>query len=860
MKVFIAVLVLLVANLCSAQVDHWESVVLAGDEFKYILPSNTIADWYAIDFDDDSWNVGNSGFGYGDDDDVTQIETTISVYLRHSFEISDIDDIESLIFDMDFDDGFIAYINGVEVARYQVSGDDPSFNQPADGLHEATLYQGIDPERFELDKSLLSNGTNLLAIAIHNESITSSDMTGIPFLSLGIISSNRDYRPTPNWFDEPFNLEFVSSNLSIIIIETDNSTMIPSEPKIGGTLWILSNDVGERNLIENQNNIDFQDFEGRIQIEIRGSSSQTLPKKQYGFTTYDNVGEKDNVSLLGMPEENDWILNGLAFDPSLIRDYLTYNLYRQMGNYTTRTAFCEVVINGEYQGLYLLQEKLKADDNRIDINKIEEDENELPQLTGGYVTKADKANGDPVAWRMDNYAGWQTEFLHDHPKPEEANFQQTNYIESVFRSLESKAGNNNNDIARGFPSIIDVPSFIDYILISELSANVDAYQFSTYFHKDRNGKLRAGPIWDCNLTYGNDLFEWGFDRSKTNVWQFFFDNMGAKFWKDLFDNDVFKCYLTKRWSELTSTNGVLNQQAIEEYIDETVNHIFEAAEREEAKWGRVGDHAENISELKNFISTRIRWMTNELGSSFSSCSNPNIPNLKITAINYHPEDAEDFDDTDLEFLRISNTGMESINLSGIYFGGTGFVYQFPTDATLEVGQEMYLANEVDVFRTIYGFAPYDQFSRSLDNGGQSLKILDAFGNLIDEVAYDDKNPWPEDADGDGYFLELIDYQSDNDLPENWKASVEISAPPLSISEPLEPILKVYPNSFDTEINVVSKNNMLEILIYTVDGKQVYEHREQENQLRIDLRKFEKGVYFLHVKMVHGILIRKIIKE
>ena len=99
------------------------------------------------------------------------------------------------------------------------------------------------------------------------------------------------------------------------------------------------------------------------------------------------------------------------------------------------------------------------------------------------------------------------------------------------------------------------------MLLNELASNVDAYQFSTFFHKDRGGKLRAGPVWDFNLTFGNDLFEWGFDRSKYNIWQFLDGNRGARFWTDLFYDPDFSCYLTKRWLELTATDQVLNEIA-----------------------------------------------------------------------------------------------------------------------------------------------------------------------------------------------------------------------------------------------------------------------------------------------------------
>ena len=101
------------------------------------------------------------------------------------------------------------------------------------------------------------------------------------------------------------------------------------------------------------------------------------------------------------------------------------------------------------------------------------------------------------------------------------------------------SNNKNSSVEDGYPSVIDIPSFIDFMILNEFSANVDGYQFSTFFHKERNGKLRAGPIWDFNLTYGNDLFFWGYDRSFTYGWQFDDGgNTGAKFWKDLFDDPM----------------------------------------------------------------------------------------------------------------------------------------------------------------------------------------------------------------------------------------------------------------------------------------------------------------------------------
>ncbi|HSM48316.1 MAG TPA: CotH kinase family protein, partial [Draconibacterium sp.] len=379
-----------------------------------------------------------------------------------------------------------------------------------------------------------------------------------------------------------------SSNLPIVIINTDiNSntgwpTEIPDEPKIGATMKIIFRSNGSRNYISDANNPEFLNYSGRIAIEKRGSSSQTLPKKPYGLTTLkEDNATNNNVSILGMPKENDWVLNSLAFDPSLIRNYLSYDLARSTGNYAARGEYCEVVINGDYKGLYIFMEKLKIDDERINIAKMTNADNTLPQLTGGYVTKADKTTGgDPVAWTMQSYSG-TTSYLHDNPKPAEITSQQNNYIRGQFTILQNAVTAQNASIINGFPSVIDIPSFIDFMLINELASNADAYQYSTYFHKDRNGKLRAGPVWDFDLTYGNDLFHWGFNRSHYYVWQFDNgDNTGSRFWRDLYNNPTYKCYLSKRWQELISANSPLNYNVITERMDLLVSMISEAAARE----------------------------------------------------------------------------------------------------------------------------------------------------------------------------------------------------------------------------------------------------------------------------------------
>lgn len=659
--------------------------------------------------------------------------------------------------------------------------------------------------------------------------------------------------------------QLTDSNLPIVIINTDNGFDIPDAPRVSATMKIIYRGPGERNYVSDQHDGAKLNYNGKIRIEIRGSSSQSTPKKQYGLTTVlnDNI-TNNNVELLGMPKENDWILGGLAFDASLIRDYISYNLSRKIGNYAPRQQYCEVIINGNYRGLYILQEKIKVDDNRVDIAKIDASDNTLPELSGGYLTKADKVTSeDPSAWTMSTYLGSQTDFIHETPKPTVITSSQHTYIKSVFEKLATKA--TNSSISSGYPSVIDVPSFIDFILVNELAANVDAYQFSTYFHKDKNGKLRAGPLWDLNLTYGNDIAHWwgAESRSKTDTWQFDnWDNIGPKFWKDLYSNSTFRCYLSKRWNFLTQSGAPLNESSLNTFIDETVALISEAAAREQMRWGTVNNHSAEISALKDFISDRIVWMTSQLGS-FSSCSNVSTPPLVINRIHYHPETSTQFPiDDDLEFIEIINNSSNPVVLTGIYFSGTGFVYQFPAGEILEANGMIQLANDYTTFRQKYGYSPYGEFTRNLSNSTQKLTLADAFGNVIDEVEYIDATPWPN-ADGNGLYLKLTDPSLDNNIGENWIASNEAITSTKTVVDAEEneiPQLELYPNPTEKTLSISAGVQIESVQLKDIQGRMLEYREVNNNSIRLDIFNYSPGVYLLTINTRDKSVVKKIIRK
>ena len=851
----------------TAQIDHWESVVLPGDQWEYLVPtSQPSSNWNQLGFNASSWNTGPSGFGYGDGDDATTVSSTMSVYIRKIFTISSSSVVEAIILDLDYDDGFVAYLNGQEIARNLVTGSPPSYNQPSDGYHEALLPQGYAPERFAVDPALLNTGTNVLAVQVHNQSADSSDLSALPVLSLGINNTSTNYQTPPSWFVVPYTpveVDFESSNLPIVLIETAQGQEIPNDPKIDATMKIIYRDNGQRNSLADVVNPTALSYDGPIKIEYRGSSSSLLDKKQYAFTPYDNSGDKINVPFLDMPTENDWILSGLAYDPSFMRDFLSYKLANLTGNYASRGRYCEVVLNGSFQGIYVLQEKLKADDSRIDIKKIKDVDLTLPKLTGGYITKTDKIEGsDTQAWSMPNYGGWESNFVHEHPKPTTVMPEQDTYIRNEFETLQVHvASPSNSTITQGYPSVIDIPSFIDFMILNELSSNADGYEFSTFFHKDRNGKLRAGPIWDFNLTFGNDLFDWGYDRSHTDIWQFFDQgNMGPKFWKDLFDDPVFNCYLTKRWQELTAPGMPLNSTEIFSLIDSTQALISEAAARQEIVSGTTGNFDQNIIEMKVFISERIQWISNQLTDT-SLCGTITTPALVISKINYNPLVEADLDSSDFEFIEITNNSSSTIDLTGIYFGGLGLTYQFPESTSLSAQSVLYLSNDSESFNQRYGFEPFDEFSRSLSNDGEDLILRDAYGNSIDEVTYNDALPWPEAADGEGSFLKLVGLDLDNSLASSWIARNDTSENLSVESSTFDSFVSVFPNPVLDVLKIkTSSGNISTVKIFSINGKLFRTYSFDHKQVELDLSAFENGFYILQIQTDSELLFKKIIKN
>jgi spore coat protein CotH len=420
-----------------------------------------------------------------------------------------------------------------------------------------------------------------------------------------------------------------TSNLPIVIIETDNGATIPDDPKISATMKVIDNGPGTINSVNDSPN----NYDGRIAIETRGSSSQFFfPKKQYGLELKSKAFADSSASLMGMPVEEDWILFAPYNDKTLMRDFLAYKLGRDMGHYATRTRFCEVILNGRYDGIYILLEKIKRDKNRVDVSKLDPEDVSGDDVTGGYIVKIDKTTGESSggfnsAYRSPGGTANQTTFFQiDYPEPEDIRPEQFNYIRGYIREFEDALMSSNyKDPFVGYRRYIDVPSFIDFMIMNELTKNVDGYRISTYFHKKKSdengGKIFMGPIWDFNLGFGNADY-----CTKGNPQGFVleFNNLcpadGALipfWWNRLLTDPAFRKELGLRWSELRETS--LKTGTVLSYIDSVASAMTEARSRNFVRWPVIGQwvwpnyfvgstYEREVDFLKDFITDRMEWL------------------------------------------------------------------------------------------------------------------------------------------------------------------------------------------------------------------------------------------------------------
>ena len=445
----------------------------------------------------------------------------------------------------------------------------------------------------------------------------------------------------------------VETNLPLIMLETDGQ-IIPDDSAIIANMGIIYNGPGELNRISDP----FNNYDGRIKIKKRGNTSLTFPKNSYSFETQDSTGQNLNVSLVDLPEENDWVLYGPYSDKSLMRNVLIYELSRRMGHYTPRTKYCELLIDGNYWGVYVLTERIKRDKNRVDIAKLTENDTIGNELTGGYIIKKDDFEGD--GWN--SIIIWNNFFGYYYPDDNKILEPQKNYIKGFINQFEYTLDTLTvlNDTT--LTSIIDFNSFYDYIILNELSKNVDAYRRSTFMHKDKNsndGRLIMGPIWDYNIAFGNNHDLNGYTTTDFIFADSTFYNYNLFWFRKLMSFPLFQENIENRWQQLRSTT--LHIDSIYSVIDSCYNFLSEAQERNFTKWGILGTYVwpnyyigdtyeEEIEILKMWTDERINWLDDNFALDTPE-------NIKTLPFNVYPN----------PFLNQLTISIQNLNIGSMTF-------------------------------------------------------------------------------------------------------------------------------------------------------------------------------------------------
>lgn len=340
---------------------------------------------------------------------------------------------------------------------------------------------------------------------------------------------------------------------------------------------------------------------GTMAISIRGNSSRWFPKKQYAVKLVDKEGMPEKQSLLGMPAESTWVLNGSYIDYSQIRNYMLYNISGEIMDYAPRCRLCEVMFTDRsghvmYQGLYTLIEKPKMSENRLNLTQYDPKYAET-----AFLCQTNKTiDGIEITHIMrDDHFLYSSDLMY--PSPEDVTDNSIAYIQRKVLTFEKALFDAayTNDWVK-VEQTIDWVSFVDYYIINEFFQNFDAGRISTYYYCDIGGKWHMGPVWDFDAAINNFIrIEFETDQMMVKDQSFYYY---------LFACPKFLSLCADRYTQLRNT--VLSDEYLLDYIDSTCAYLGSAALRNCDKWyGSDYDlYYKEIEKMKDFVTDRGQWM------------------------------------------------------------------------------------------------------------------------------------------------------------------------------------------------------------------------------------------------------------
>jgi hypothetical protein len=469
--------------------------------------------------------------------------------------------------------------------------------------------------------------------------------------------------PGPPYSETYLQLDFgllnTTSGLPAIIIYNFGAGRVPLDNIVGAT-----DQLANISFYEPQNGLTSltnpPTLTARAGIHVRGYSTADLAKQSFDLDFWDDLDNDENYSPLGLPSESDFVLYAPdPEEPVLIHNPLMYQLSNEAGRYAPRTRFVEVYLNtngaaitsSNYNGIYVLEEKVKWDKNRVNIQKLHSvdnlnpQDNSLPNVTGGYMMEIDRPGPGETGFQADSQTilyNYPKEADIDDPQREPQKQYLQNYMNSFATALN---GTNYTNPTNGYQPFVDVPSWIDFHILNVMAFNVDALQYSTYFYKDRTNKLVYGPIWDFDRSQGSadgrdfDPLVWSVPTAS--------DVFNYSWWHRLFLDVNFWQAWIDRYEDLRT--GVLSTNHIYADIDALVAQVRAEEPREIARWPRYttprrgkvtvsgyqyifpGTYQGEVDFLKQWYADRLNFMdSNSLAKPlFSNNSGVIVPGSKL---------------------------------------------------------------------------------------------------------------------------------------------------------------------------------------------------------------------------------------
>ena len=414
-----------------------------------------------------------------------------------------------------------------------------------------------------------------------------------------------------------------TSNLPIILIHTFESGTPDSfgTEHVPAALQVLEPASGTSRIVGRAA------LDARIGIHVRGQTSRNFPKKQFALELRaDHEDTDSDRPILGLPSHSEWVLSDpVVYDRALIRNALAFALSNRIGRYAPRTRFAEVFVvddggdvrAGNFLGLFTLIEKIERDPQRVSVSSLPKSAASLPAMTGGFVLRIDKGVPDF------NAAGRWLQFVYpdaaDMMVPERK--PQLDFIRTFidgFGQAASAADFRHPSTRQHYSEFIDVDAWIDHNIINALTKNVDGLRFSAYFHKERGGRLAAGPVWDFDRSLGTPYDPRATEPEEWNQPWNAADYFNEGWWRLLFRDPDFRSRYRARFKALL--NQELSADNLDRIVDGMASQVGDAADRNFRRWTqfppRDNSHAAEIALLKEFLRRRVAWIKTQLDINF----------------------------------------------------------------------------------------------------------------------------------------------------------------------------------------------------------------------------------------------------